>query len=225
LTEKERKIADIVEAVVFLGGDLIGGKIHADQVECNDLGIEGSCELAEELLEKVLRTWWAKGKFERMTVVCLSGNHDRLTPKVQHSSFYENSHASTIYRHLRTRMRDTPQMQWVIGKGEYADIPIYGWNFRLTHGHRVKFAGGVGGITIPWTKHVMRLNRGKHADFTIGGHLHQWTYSKDAGFLVNGSVIGTTPYSLPLGHQQPEQSFLVVDKSRMVTNCQPIYCT
>jgi predicted phosphodiesterase len=224
LTEKERKLADIREAVVFLGGDVIGGKLHADQVECNDLGIVGSIGLAEELLEKMLRTWWTKGGFERMTVVCLSGNHDRLSPKVQHASFYENSYASTIYLHLRKRFTDEPKVQWVLGDGEYADVPIFGWNFRLTHGHRVKFNGGIGGLSIPWTKHVMRLNKGKHADFTIGGHLHTWTYNAEAGFLVNGSVIGTTPYSLPLGHQRPEQSFLVVDRERCVTQVSKIFC-
>lgn len=224
LTEKERKLADIREAVVFLGGDIIGGKLHADQVECNDLGIVGSIELAEELLEKMLRTWWAKGKFERMTVVCLSGNHDRSTAKVQHASFYENSYASTIYLHLRKRFTDEPKVQWVLGDGEYADVPIYGWNFRLTHGHRVKFQGGVGGISIPWNKHVMRLNNSKKADFTIGGHLHTFTVNHDLGWLVNGSVIGTTPYSLPLGHQAPCQAFLVVDKNRCVTQASKIYC-
>ena len=224
LTGKEREIADIKELCVFLGGDIIGGQIHDEQMEVNDLGIAGSIDLAEELLEKALRTWWKEGGFKQMTVVCLSGNHDRMTKKVRHSSFFENSNASTIYLHLRKRFADIKGVKFVLGDGEYADQKVYDWNIRLTHGHRVKFGGGIGGLSIPWTKHVMRLNKARKADFTIGGHLHTWTHNRENGFLVNGSLIGTTPYSLPLGHEEPCQAFVVIDKNRGVTLCQPVFC-
>ena len=101
---------------------------------------------------------------------------------------------------------------------------IYEHRFRFTHGHRIKFGGGVGGLTIPWTKHVMRMNRADHADFTIGGHLHTFTVNFENGFMVNGSVIGDTPYSLPYGHQEPCQGMVIVDKKRCVTAAVPVYC-
>lgn len=226
LLKKERVLADIREGIIFLGGDIIGGHIHSELMETSEIGIASAVELAEELLERLIRSYWNAGKFDRLTVVCLSGNHDRMTQRVSHAAFVENSHTTAIYRHLRFRFRpEHPQIQFLLGDGEYADVPVFGWNIRLTHGHRVKFAGGVGGLSIPWSKHVTRLNKGKPADFTIGGHLHTWTYNSEMGFLVNGSVIGTTPYSLPYGHQEPCQSFVVIDKKRCVTQCSKVFCT
>lgn len=224
MLEKERSIADIREGVVFLGGDLIGGKIHSDQAEVNDLGIASSVQKAEECLERMLRTIAESADLKHIHVACLSGNHDRTTQKVQHSSFYENSNASIVYAHLRKRFSCDKRVSFTLGKGEYQDIKVFDWNIRLTHGHRVKFAGGIGGLTIPWNKHVIRLNKAKHADFTIGGHMHTWTYSSDGCFLVNGSIIGTTNYSLPLGHQEPTQAYLTIDKDRCVTAALKVFC-
>jgi predicted phosphodiesterase len=224
LFDKQRSVAAINELVVFLGGDLIGGKIHSDQAEVNDLGIASSVELAEEVLERGLRTLQAEAGMKTITVICLSGNHDRQTHKVQHSSFYENSNASLVYQHLRKRFKGETGIRFEIGQGEYHDLPIYGFNFRFTHGHRIKFSGGVGGLTIPWNKHVAKLNKAKKADFTIGGHLHTWTYSSEGEFLVNGSIIGTTAYSLPFGHQPPCQALLTVDKERCVTAAEKVWC-
>lgn len=224
LLEKERSIADIREGVVFLGGDLIGGKIHSDQAEVNDLGIASSIEKAEECLEQVLRTVAKQSKLDAITVVCLSGNHDRTTERVQHSSFYENSNASIVYAHLRKRFEGVKGVRFVLGHGEYHDVKVFDWNIRFTHGHRIKFSGGVGGLSIPWNKHVSKLNKSKHADFTIGGHLHVWTYSSEGGFLVNGSIIGTTNYSLPFGHQEPTQAYLTIDRDRCVTTALKVFC-
>lgn len=224
LLAKERALADIQEAVIYWGGDLIGGKIHSDQAEVNDLGTASSIEKAEECLERSLRTILAKSGLKKITVVCLSGNHDRMTQKVQHSSFYENSNASIVYNHLRNRFSDEKKVSFVIGEGEYHDVKVFGWNIRFTHGHRIKFSGGVGGLSIPWNKHVSKLNKSKHADFTIGGHLHTWTYSSEGCFLVNGSIIGTTNYSLPFGHQEPMQAYLTIDKDRCVTAALKVFC-
>lgn len=222
--KKERVLADIREGMVFLGGDLIGGKIHSDLAETAECGIATAVMLAEELCERAVRTFFNAGKFDKLTVVCLSGNHDRSTTKVQHASFVENSYATTIYRHLRFRFQDRPQIQFVIGEGEYQDVRVYDWNIRLTHGHRVRFAGGVGGLHIPWTKHVTRLNKALKADFTVGGHMHIFTPSYSEKYLVNGSVLGTTAYSLPLGHERPQQAFVVIDRKRCITQMTPLFC-
>jgi predicted phosphodiesterase len=224
LLDKERSLAKIDEGVVFLGGDLIGGKIHSDQAEVNDLGIASSVEKAEEWLERGLRTIQRDSGLKKITVVCLSGNHDRCTHKVQHSSFYENSNASIVYAHLRKRFTGDKKTNFILGAGEYEDVSIFKWRFRFTHGHRIRFSGGVGGLSIPWNKHVAKLNKAKRADFTIGGHLHTWTYSSEGEFLVNGSIIGTTAYSLPFGHQPPCQAFLTVDKERCVTAASKVFC-
>ena len=224
LLEKERSLADIREGIIYLGGDLIGGHIHSEMAEVSDLGIASSVAAADKYLEQMLRTILAESHLESIKVVCLAGNHDRTTERVQHSSIYENSYASIVYSMLRSRFSDVPNMNFILGQGEYHDVQVFDWNIRFTHGHRVKFGGGIGGLSIPWNKHVIRLNGAKKADFTIGGHMHTWTYSSDGGFLVNGSIIGTTNYSLPFGHQEPTQAYLTIDRDRCVTAALKVFC-
>ena len=154
-----RHLAEIEEGVIFLGGDIVTGTIHEELLESNDLSTPNSVLLGEELLESGLRYVAKHAKLRCITVVCLSGNHDRTTNKIRHSTFVDNSYATIIYSHLRKRFLPDKRFQFVIGDGEYAYANIYEHRFRFTHGHRIKFGGGVGGLTIPWTKHVMRMNQ------------------------------------------------------------------
>jgi len=75
----------------------------------------------------------------------------------------------------------------------------------------VRFAGGVGGLTIPLNKARWRWNStpGEAADLDCLGHFHQ---AFDGGsFVVNGSLIGTSGYARrSFEYQTPEQiGFLV----------------
>lgn len=224
LLRQYRTLAKIKEGVIYLGGDLVTGTIHEELLESNDLSTPNAVLMAEEFIERGIRYVIKNSGLDKITVVCLSGNHDRTTNKIRHSTFVDNSYATIIYAHLRKRFLENPAIQFVIGDGEYAYTDIYGFKLRYTHGHRIKFGGGVGGLTIPWTKHVMRMNRENPADFTIGGHLHTFTVNYENGFLVNGSLIGDTPYSLPFGHQEPCQGMVVVDRKRCVTAAIPVFC-
>jgi hypothetical protein len=64
---------------------------------------------------------------------------------------------------------------------------------RAIHGYQISYGGGVGGLSIPLNKWLYRSNGNIRADLTLLGHFHQRLDGNS--FLVNGSLIGHSPYA------------------------------
>jgi hypothetical protein len=90
---------------------------------------------------------------------------------------------------------------------------FYGWHPKILMcpgvqgqgGARIRYGGGVGGLTIPANKAITQWNRLKHADFDCFGHFHQ---AFDGGtFISNGSMIGYNAYAISIkaAYEEPVQ--------------------
>ena len=208
LVKKEQQDVKIDTILLWLGGDFITGGIHPERNTFDD-------SVAEALYAKSLLKSGIEFLIEhsgcRVICVCSSGNHARITPKIHISKEYGNSLETFIYCSLRDEI---PKAQWVIEQGYNTYLKMYDYMLRFNHGHAVKYAGGIGGVTIPLIKAIKGWDSTKKADFTFLGHHHQ--YLSGRNFVVNGSMIGFNPYAvfIKADFEPPVQAFFLLDRKR-----------
>lgn len=208
MIDHHRKSFEIREALVWLGGDMMTGYIHQELLEGNALSpVQVSLWLQDQigaLLAKVASI------VDSVTVVCSHGNHGRTTPKLQIATSAANSYEWLMYHQLRRTHRD---YQFHIADGDFTYLKVHGVDIRFTHGDAAKYGGGIGGITVPLYKAVARWNTHRHADVTCAGHFHQ--LHDLPNLVVNGSLIGTSPYGMRVGsYEVPAQASFLVDSKR-----------
>lgn len=192
----------IRRAVCQLGGDFFSNSIHHELMEINQLRPGDAAHFAKSILEAGIRYWLDHSDLD-FHFVCVGGNHGRMTEKTRISTGSGNSLEVFMYRFLAEAFKGEKRVKFDIAAGNmiYHDIfPNY--RLRAIHGDQVKYGGGVGGLTIPLNKWVMRQDQSVKADLTALGHFHQ---KLDGGnWLVNGSLIGATPYSQWFGFSPEE---------------------
>jgi hypothetical protein len=217
LIEKERSQRDIDDCVLWLGGDLITGYIHEELEESNHLSPTEEIILCQELIESGLNL--IKSEVQNVTVVCNYGNHGRTGKKKRISTGAKNSYEWLLYQHMANRRAD---VNWHVSSGYFAYLNVYDFLLRFHHGDGIKYQGGIGGVTVPLIKFVGRANTQRRATLDIVGHFHTLTFH--SSFVVNGSLIGVTPYSVSSGfpYERPQQGFLLIDAEHGVVSQAPI---
>lgn len=220
LTQKERQDIKIEELVLFLGGDLIDGALHLDTIMTNEIAEPiRQAVLCQELIEAGLNFLQNHGEFKKITVVCADGNHGRITQKMHSNSRQGNALEYFMYYNLAHRF---PQLNWVMADGLHVYLQVYDKTIRFHHGDTIGF-GGVQGPYMYLQRRIYQWDQGQHADYSVQGHLHCYTLGTRR-WLVNGSLIGYSPYALTFGgeFQPPIQSFFLWDKKRGPTVQIPI---
>jgi len=155
-----------------------------------------------------------------LTIVCRPGNHSRITKRIRYATEDGNALETYLYSHIANLYSMEERVKVVSPPGYHTYIDVYDKVLRFHHGHRIRYLGGVGGITIPVNKRISEWDKGRRADLDVFGHFHQMF---DGGkFICNGSLIGTTPFSLGFGYEIPKQTFFVIDKKRGKTIVAPI---
>lgn len=221
LVRKERQNVRVPNLVLWLGGDLISNDIHPELAESNYLSPTQEVVFAQELLSDGLKFLAENGEFERIIIPCSTGNHGRTTEKIRVSTEYRNSYEHLLYWQLAAKFKE-PIYDWMIEDGYYTYLKLYGKTHRFSHGHFVRYQGGVGGLTVPLMKAIKRANDQKVADHDHIGHFHQLT--RHGRFTVNGSLCGFDAYALSIGAspERPQQAFDLFDSKRGFTISAPI---
>jgi transposase-like protein len=217
---------DVREAVVAVLGDLISGYIHDELVEGNSLSPTEAIIFAQQLLERGLRYLLeACPGLTRIVVPCCCGNHGRTTVKSRVATVTRNSFEWLMYRTLQERFAHESRLQFHVADGAMLYLPVAGQTLRLMHGDQVRYAGGVGGLSIPLRKAVDAWDSFRRADLTCLGHYHQLA---DYGFAVsNGSAIGYGPYAefVKGRWESPKQAAFLLDEERgLSTGVARVYC-
>jgi hypothetical protein len=211
LIESQRHSVHIDRAILWLGGDIITNWLHDDQRESNPLTPQEEVELALQLCASGIQFLLDHGKFREIRVVGSVGNHGRGTVKPRHNMRVRTSWEALIYRLLESHFKGEPRLTWDQPGGKLSYVEVFGRVLRFTHGDEVRGGDGIGGITVPLNKQIMRWDKHQKADVTICGHFHQQHDLRH--LVVNGSVIGFSPYSERYGYEPPVQvSFLVDEK-------------
>jgi hypothetical protein len=224
LLENERGLTKIEHGVIWLGGDHISGYLHPELQETNALSPSEAVLFAADLIEWGLRYVCRFSGLKTVSVVTNHGNHGRTTEKSRISSGAENSFEWLMYHMLAKMLRDEKKLGWQIADGYLNYLDVEGHPVRFSHGDAIKFAGGVGGLTIPVNKAISQWNKSRRAYLDVMGHLHTWMQLPSC--LMNGSVIGYGAYSLFIkaDYQEPCQMMAVMDAKRGLTKAMKVYC-
>lgn len=214
---------DCRAGVVWLGGDLFSGYIHEELAEGNFLSPVQATLWLQERLELMLRKIAATTNLERIIVPCNDGNHGRLTHKIRVATRTANSLEWLLYQTLAARLSDDPRFEFHIADGEWTYLDIFNKTLAFTHGDSFRYQGGVGGISIPLRRGANEVRKLRHVDYISLGHFHQRSDFGD--IIVNGSMIGISPYSIRI-HAAPEvrqQTWYMIDSRRGKSLSAPIW--
>lgn len=201
--------------IVALNGDIVSGDIHDELRETNDGGLIDQCGAAFDSLCPGLEEM-ADATPGLMHVVCIGGNHGRLTHKQQIKNGTQHSAEHLgIYGPLRRVLKSGRKgnIVWHIPAAERYVLDVHGRRVSIQHGTMIRSQGGIGGTLVPMTRWVTRAN---DADLYIFGHFHEAdAYGK---IIKNGSLIGESGYTKWLGVESrpPEQVAFVLDAVRAV---------
>lgn len=221
LVQKEQQDTTIDTLVLALLGDFISGNIHEELLEsCEGAPVEEAL-FAQSLLVSGIEYLLANSKL-KLVIPCACGNHSRITQQVHVSTEQGNSLEWMIYNNLADYFKNNKRVTFVLSKSYFTFLEVYGFTIRFHHGHAIKYGGGVGGFTIPIIKAIARYDVDRKAYLDVIGHLH--TKFDGGKFIVNGCLIGNTPYSKRLGFTgQPEQVFFLMDSKKGKTIVAPVF--
>ena len=221
--EHERNQADVRRVVIWLGGDFITGHIHPDCVEVAQLSPMSATRWIADRLRGLINS---VAQHADEVVVCTNaGNHGRSTEKNRIATELEHSWEQMMYFTL-AREETNKNVRWQIAEGHLGYVDLDGFLLRTTHGHSIRYAGGVYGLALPASKAIARWDAGRKAHLTIFGHYHTWGWLRGARYVANGSVIGHSPYAERVASpERPCQGMAIVDHGRHeVTRAYPLFC-
>ena len=214
---------DIDTLVLWLGGDLISGDIHDELLE------RGEVPPAEATL--IVRDWLAAGikrvraalPSMQVLVPCSYGNHARTTRKMRPSTNYGHSWEWLLYNVLAGDFSADKSVRFHVTRDDMQYVDVHGFSLAFHHGHNMRYAGGIGGITIPAIKAMHRWQQWRDCDYYHFGHFHT---RLDLGQIAfNGSVVGPSPFGFAIGAapEAPAQNFYVLDAHRGKTLVSPVW--
>lgn len=219
LLHKEQKDSHINTMILALLGDFITGNIHEDNVESSQLGVGEALWAIKSRIHSGIK-FILDNSDVNLVIPCHSGNHGRHTKKQRIANEKNNSLEWLIYKSLSEIWESNSRVKFLVGDSYHSFVePFPGFTIRFHHGHFVKYGGGVGGITIPINKAVSMWNRNRPANLDCIGHFHQ--HCDGGNFVVNGSLIGYSPYAVSIkgAYERPSQSFFLINGKYLEKTC------
>jgi len=207
-----RGMAKIDQMALAILGDLQSGAIHDELVETNHMTPIQAALFAEEELGKGIEHLLSKGNFDKIIIPTSHGNHDRDTDKSRCKDGAAHSLAWLVYRMLAKNFRNEKRLEWHIATGYHNYVKFWDTTVRFHHGDNITYSGGVGGITVPIRKAIANWNTVHPTTYDLMGHFHQKTDGGD--FVVNGSLVGYSEYSLSIKarFERPCQTLVLLDQ-------------
>ncbi len=200
------------DTLLSINGDMVTGDIHEELSETNDGGMRDQCDACLGMLIPGVQAM-ADATPGVLHIVCIGGNHGRLTRKqhIKNGTQHSAEHIG-IYDPLRRLIGDRGgKIAWHIPSAERFILPVHDVRISLQHGTMIRSSGGIGGVLVPMTRWVTRSN---DADLYGFGHFHEAdAYGK---IFKNGSLIGPSGYTKWLGidDRGAEQIAFAIDARR-----------
>lgn len=211
------------DTYLAINGDIVSGDIHDELRETNDGGLRAQCDAAVASLLPGVKAF-AEATPGVLHIVCIGGNHGRLTHKqhIKNGTQHSAEHLG-VYDPLRRSIGDMKgKIAWHIPPAERFILDVHGHRVSQQHGTMIRSAGGIGGVLVPMTRWVTRDNA---ADLYLFGHFHEAdAYGK---IVKNGATIGSSAYTAWLGIEDrpPEQVAFVIDVDRGVRRFERVSVT
>lgn len=226
LIYKERHDVKLDNLVLILGGDFLeNSQLHEGSQMTTAMSPMEETLFARELLTGYIKTVAEYGNFKKIMIICNRGNHPRITKKMSAAIDYKMNYEYILYNVLKSDFTDS-LFEWYIPDSEIAEFNVFGYTLRSIHGHSIKYNGGIGGVSIPLNKYIMKMDNNRPADYTFLHHFHNLSYPTNRS-TINGSVVGYDPFAMQIGAsaEPPMQAFQLLDKRKGFTIKAPIFCS
>lgn len=197
------------DTLLVLNGDMVTGNIHDELKETNEGGLRAQCDACVDALAPGVLAM-ADATPGRLHVVCIGGNHGRLTRKqhIKNGTEHSIEHIG-VYGPMRRAIGDLGgKIAWHVPRAERFRFDLHDRRVSIQHGTMIRSGGGIGGVLVPMTRWVTRV---ADADLYLFGHFHEAdAYGK---VIKNGALIGESGYTKWLGVESrpPEQVAFVLD--------------
>lgn len=216
--------------IVSLNGDMIGGEIHQELADTNELKtIPAVIDLMGVLigmLEELAR------KFGNVFVVCIVGNHGRNTLKPRAKSRVYTSYEWLLYTMLERHFAErNPAVRFFVPSDIDALVKVNSTRYLFTHGDALGTRGGDGiiGALGPIMRGKIKTSHsnaqvGRDFDTLVIGHWHQ--YLPLPGLIVNGCLKGYDEFArtiLRATFQRPIQAMWYDHPKVGITKHEPLY--
>lgn len=220
LVQKEQAKVRIDTLCLALLGDFFSGNIHEELLAACEVGPQDAMIFAQNLIASGIQFLLDNSDLN-LIIPCTVGNHSRMTKKVHVSDEHGMSLEWAMYNFLAAFFKGNKRVTFVLSRSYHNYLDVFGYKIRFHHGHAVNFGGGLGGLTIPMIKQIQRWDNDQKAYLSVCGHFHQKMDGER--FIVNGSLIGDSPYGKRLGFTgRPEQVFFLIDRDHGKTIVAPI---
>lgn len=210
LTNIVARDSDITTIWMGWLGDFITGWIHEENLASTAMAPGVAARFCAELLATGVQYLLDNSEY-KLRIDAIPGNHGRMTKKMHFSDPTGTSLETFMYYLVAERFRANPRVQMTVPEGAMHYVNFFDkFRMRLIHGYEVKYAGGVGGPTIPINKRLAQWDSEMPANLTVMGHFHS---RMDGGkFLMNSSLIGYNAYAQAHGFrfEEPTQTFFLV---------------
>jgi hypothetical protein len=193
---------------IYLLGDLLSGNIHEELRNTNEETIiESMLSLHDYLIQK----FYEFGNlYEKTKIICLTGNHSRMTEKPQNKKQALNNFEYILGNMIQHSLSEQQNIEVIVPKSIFVMDNVLGKNYLLTHGNNLigGGTGGFGGIAyyalsssaakLYGALEKVNINTTNFHSIIIG-HLHAFSFIpifQSGHILINASLIGTGEYSL-----------------------------
>jgi len=212
VTWRRKSNLRIPSMILGLGGDLMTGHLHEDQRRTNTMHPFEECGFLIDHLEAQIHRVLDRLRLEKLWVPCVRGNHGRNHEgKKRYNVGAEDSYEQFVYGRLARIFEGDRRVEFILTESEYVHLDVAGRRFRYMHGDQFRYAGGVGGVTVPAMRFVQRLDQNDPNGRAYVNYMGHWHDRTRAGTIrINGSLCGTTSYGYGLGLiDGPKQDFQI----------------
>lgn len=205
---------EIKNHILALLGDFISGSIHDDLKESQDIQPTEAIWMVGGWILSGIKYLRKECPDVNLIIPCSMGNHSRITEKQRVQTEYGNSLELLLYNRLAEYFENDKMVTFLIGDAYFTIVNVYGKKLGFHHGHAVNYGGGIGGLTIPMNKAIAKWDTSVKCDLYFSAHAH--TFFVGQRFVVNGSVIGYSPYAVKIKgeFERPTQTFCLINKDR-----------
>lgn len=223
----DRGETHINNMVLWLGGDFFTSSTMHDAPVAYPPVV--ACMVAQDLLISGIVFILKEEPNLKIHVVGSVGNHSRLSGSakpVNPATEQELSLEWMMYHAIAQYFKDEERVTFQLDNSYNSYVTVYNKTIRFAHGHMGwRYIDGMGGVHGPFWKYIsQRADKQIKADLSVAGHYHTYTpAARGRAYIVNGSLIGATPYSLNYGFEEPIQAYFLVHSKYGIVGQRPLF--
>lgn len=206
---------------IFCLGDATSAEIHGAITRSEYGNVFRNCLAIGQMRALMLRDLAAH--FERVNIVCLSGNHGRRTPKKDYHGAM-NNWDYLVSEVAKLHCADIKNLHFQIPDCFSVIVEVEGFGFWLAHGDDIKSWNGIPYYGLERkTRRLTALHHatGTKVNYFVVGHHHVASQMSDlkGETIINGAWPGTSAYAYEAfsGYRDPAQIIFGVNKNYGIT--------